>query len=160
MIVISDTTTVNYLILIDAVRILPALYEAVIAPEAVLAELRSPFAPQRVQRWANALPAWLEVKEAAGQSIALDPRLGAGERDAIALAYAAPDGLLLIDELRGRREAVRLGVRVLGTLGVLRNAHTAGLLDFTAAMEKLRATSFQVSEELSRRMLISLTEDR
>jgi len=49
-------------------------------------------------------------------------RLDRGERESIALALAL-DGLLLIDEERGRKEARRQEVTVRGTLGVLIQAY-------------------------------------
>jgi predicted nucleic acid-binding protein len=39
MIVVSDTTPLNYLILIDSVAVLPALFGRVCAPAAVIEEL-------------------------------------------------------------------------------------------------------------------------
>jgi len=53
--------------------------------------------------------------------------LDRGERESIALALAQ-DGLLLIDEERGRTVARRLGVKVRGTLGILIHAYRAGLI--------------------------------
>ena len=53
--------------------------------------------------------------------------LDRGERESIALALAL-DGLLLIDEERGRQEARRRGVTVRGTLGVLIQAYHSGLI--------------------------------
>jgi hypothetical protein len=53
--------------------------------------------------------------------------LDRGERESIALALAQ-NGLLLIDEERGRAVARRLGVKVRGTLGTLIHAYRAGLI--------------------------------
>jgi len=40
MIVVSDTTPLNYLILIDSAHVLPAIFGQVYAPPAVVAELK------------------------------------------------------------------------------------------------------------------------
>lgn len=53
--------------------------------------------------------------------------LDRGERESIALAMAT-DGLLLIDEERGREEARQRGVSIRGTLGVLVGAYRRGLI--------------------------------
>jgi predicted nucleic acid-binding protein len=53
--------------------------------------------------------------------------LDRGERESIALALAL-DGMLLIDEERGREEARRRGITVRGTLGVLIQAYRSGLI--------------------------------
>ena len=50
-VVIADTSPINYLILIDAIEILPRLYGRVIVPLEVLAELTDPDAPAEVARW-------------------------------------------------------------------------------------------------------------
>jgi predicted nucleic acid-binding protein len=52
---------------------------------------------------------------------------------------------LIVDELLGRREAVRRGLSVIGTIGVLRQAADEGLLDLRTAIERLRETSFHIS---------------
>jgi predicted nucleic acid-binding protein len=49
-------------------------------------------------------------------------------------------------------EAERRGLPVTGTLGVLANAHLAGLLDFEQAMVELRQTNFYVSDEVVERV--------
>lgn len=54
--------------------------------------------------------------------------LDRGERDSIALAVAS-QGLLLMDEERGRQVAQQLGVQVRGTLGILIQAYRGGLID-------------------------------
>ena len=44
MIVIADTSPLNYLVLIDCVELLPGLYGRVIVPQAVFDELRDEMA--------------------------------------------------------------------------------------------------------------------
>jgi predicted nucleic acid-binding protein len=70
------------------------------------------------------------------------------ERAAITLALSIDADRLLIDEQVGRAEAERRRLLVTGTLGVLADAHRAGLLDFETAFEQLRKTNFYVSAEL------------
>jgi predicted nucleic acid-binding protein len=59
---------------------------------------------------------------------------------------------LLIDDLAGRREAERRQVFVTGTLGVLADAHLAGLLDFEQKLSQLRQTNFYVSDDVVARV--------
>jgi predicted nucleic acid-binding protein len=42
MVVVADTSPINYLILIDQIEILPRLYAGVIIPSAILEELKHP----------------------------------------------------------------------------------------------------------------------
>ena len=64
MIVVSDTTPINYLVLIGCDNILYHLFGGLIIPEAVYEELTRPAAPDAVRRWAAQCPAWLDVRAA------------------------------------------------------------------------------------------------
>ena len=147
MAVIADTSPLNYLVLIEAVDILPALYNAVLIPEAVLAELTHPSAPENVRRWAASKPPWLAVSPSplANQNLT---DLDLGERDAIALAASVPGVLLLMDDARGRSEAERRGIRTVGTIGVLVAAARDGLVDLQRALDALQTTNFRISSKL------------
>jgi predicted nucleic acid-binding protein len=54
--------------------------------------------------------------------------------------------VLLMDEQAGRLEATRRGLKVAGTLSVLDEGDRAGLINFDAAVGRLRQSSFRVSE--------------
>jgi predicted nucleic acid-binding protein len=143
--VVTDTTPLNYLVLIGQVDILPQLFTRVLVPEAVMAELRHPQAPTLVRNWVlNRLPQWLKIGEPSVLESALE-FLGSGERAAIALALETNADALLIDERIGRREAERRCLRVVGTLALLEDAGRRGLLDFGAILGHLQQTSFRVS---------------
>jgi predicted nucleic acid-binding protein len=55
----------QYLILIDAVHILPALFEQVIIPPEVADELQRPRTPEPVRAWMMIPPLWLAVRQPA-----------------------------------------------------------------------------------------------
>ncbi|HEV2990887.1 MAG TPA: hypothetical protein VG759_20785 [Candidatus Angelobacter sp.] len=71
--------------------------------------------------------------------------LDTGESEAIALAAEIHADVVLIDDLTGRQEAIRRGLKVAGTLSVLDEADQAGLVVFDDAISELRKTSFRVS---------------
>ena len=59
--VVADTGPLNYLLLIDAIDLLPKLFEKIFVPAAVHRELTHPAAPEPVRRWATRVPQWLEI---------------------------------------------------------------------------------------------------
>ncbi len=60
---------------------------------------------------------------------------------------------MIVDDGDARREATRRGIPIIGLLGVLLEASRRGLLDLSETVEKLRHTTFYVSEELILRLL-------
>jgi predicted nucleic acid-binding protein len=154
MVVIADTSPLNYLILIGHADVLPDLYGEVVIPQAVLRELQHPNAPGVVGLWIASSPAWLRVSQAIPLPQDVESDLDPGEQEAIALAQEnCPDVLLLIDENRGREEAQRRNIQTTGTLGVLDAAAGMGLLDLPRALEALLRTNFHVSQRIVQRLL-------
>lgn len=151
MIVVTDTTPVNYLVLIDQVHLLRDLYGRLVLPRAVYEEMRREEAPEKVRAWAAQLPEWTEVRAAASPDPAL--KLGAGEREAIALAEEFGADLLLVDDRKARREARRRGLTVTGTLAVLVAAAGRELVDLPEAIAALRQTTFRVPAALIEEIL-------
>ena len=62
MIVVSDTSPINYLILIEQINLLPELFGEIIIPQAVKIELSDLAAPDPVQTWINQSPEWLKIQ--------------------------------------------------------------------------------------------------
>ena len=143
MIIISDTTPINYLVLIDEIDILEKLFGRVLIPEAVFAEFHNPGTPKQVTDWADSSPVWLEVRTASPAFIAQVKKLGAGEREAIALAIELQANAVLIDERKGTKEARKNNLLVLGTLAILERAGEKEYLDFPTALTQLRQTNFR-----------------
>jgi predicted nucleic acid-binding protein len=156
MIVVADTSPLNYLILIRHIDILESLYKSVVIPAAVRDEMLHESTPAIVRAWAGDLPQWTKVSGPAPIGPALPRGLGAGEREAIAYARTHNADLLLIDEKLGRREAQRLGLQVIGTLGILQEAHERGLLDIHEAILRLQGTTFQIAPSLLKSALESV----
>lgn len=143
MIVVADTSPINYLVLIGQIGLLKQLYTRTLIPSAVLAELKHPVAPKPVRDWAANVPPWLEILNPKTRIVL--PQLDAGESEAIALAIEVRAEVVLMDDHAGRQEAVRRGLRVAGTLSVLDEADHAGLLIFDDVVAELRKTSFRLS---------------
>lgn len=154
MIVVADTSPLNYLVLIQEIEILRSLYGTVVIPEEVLSELEDPGAPAEVAAWIARRPDWIDVRVA--DPIGNDPALlsvDPGERAAILLAQRELEVLLIIDDAAGRAEANRRNLPNTGTLGVLREAARRGLVDLPLALNRLMTTNFRVSRSLVRALL-------
>ena len=156
MTVVSNTSPLNYLVLIGTVEILPALFEEVVAPPAVVGELSRAEAPPEVRDWISSPPSWLRMQAPARASLAID--LGAGEREAIALAQEIRADRILLDEMKARRIAISLGLQVAGTLAVLYEAHVEHLIDLPTVLADLRRTSFYLDDGLIQSILKRIGE--
>ncbi len=155
MIVVADTSPINYLVLLGHIEILPKIYGEVLIPQAVYEELQDSDAPTEVRAWLSAPPAWLRISNINYQP---DPRLDLldrREQDAILLAESVKADRLIIDDLDGRREAATRKLPVIGTLGVLAEAARRNLLDLSQALAALQATTFHAAPELIRVLLAS-----
>ena len=156
MIVVSDTSPFNYLLLLEAVEVLPQLYDAVIIPEAVQQEMLHPNTPDIVRAWAAQLPPWIIIRQP--QSL-LSLQLDMGERAAISLAVEISANLILIDERRGRDAAKANNLVTIGTLGILAQAARAGLVDLADALARLQQAGSYVSRELVETLLATQRSD-
>jgi predicted nucleic acid-binding protein len=153
MLVIADSSPLHYLVLIAQTDVLPSLFGHVIIPPVVAEELQRPRTPAPVRAWMTTPPAWLEIRAPRQPLVTTTLRLGAGEREALSLAQELHADLLLLDDLEAREEAERRAFAVMGTLRVLELASERGLLDFAAAITKLKATSFHMPAQLVQHML-------
>jgi predicted nucleic acid-binding protein len=153
MIVVADTSPINYLVLIGHIGILPSIYGEVLIPQAVYDELQDSDAPAEVHAWLSATPVWLRISNLTYPPDPLLDLLDRGEQDAILLAESVKADRLIIDDLAGRREAVNRNLSVIGTLGVLAEAARRNLLDLSQALAALQATNFYAAPELIRLLL-------
>ena len=153
MIVVADTTPLNYLVLIGEIELLPALYQSVLIPQEVHRELQSPKTPEVVRAWATMLPAWCEIRSLTSTPDATLNELDAGERDAIQLALETGVDTLLMDESDGRRAALRYHLKVTGTIAILEKAAQRGLIDFRLTLGRLEQTSFRLSASIREEFL-------
>src|SRR4051794_7483469 len=115
---VSNTSPLNYLVLIRETRVLTDLFGRIHIPETVRHEMLAQEAPDAVRQFASALPAWIEVHAVEGELESPAP-LHRGEVEAILLARQLRADALLMDELDGRAAARKVGLTVIGTLGVL-----------------------------------------
>ena len=151
--VLADASPLHYLVLIDAISILPALFGRILIPQAVSVELQHQKAPPPVRALLVSPPAWLEIHRIRDASHATLAHLDAGEQEVIMLAQELGADLLIIDDWEGRQEAEQRALKVTGTLGVLERAAEQALLDLPTALDRLQATNFYLPVNVVRDLL-------
>lgn len=145
MIIVADASPLHYLVLIDYANILEQLYGNVIIPQAVFDELTAADTPPKVKAWLSKRPPWLDLRQLIGPADPALSYLGAGEQESIQMAQQLHADALIIDDKKGRAEAARRNLLVIGTLGVLATAAERNLLDLSDAFQRLRKTNFHAS---------------
>lgn len=153
MIIVSDTTPLNYLILIEQENLLYEFFGKVIIPQAVFDELSASGASGKVRRWIEELPFWIEVKKTVLVPDSSLDILDAGEKEAILLAQEFLADLLLVDDGQARLAATNLGIKITGTLGILDRAARENLINLPETLDALQKTSFHVSDNLIQKLL-------
>jgi predicted nucleic acid-binding protein len=141
--VVADTGPPHYLVLIDAVFVLPKLFGTVLVPEQVRNELQHVRTPKPGRDWLATEPPWLKVMPAPYITSLRLPKLGDGERAVIVMAMNVHADLVLMDDRAATAIALQAGFAVTGTLGVLVRAARRGLIDLEDAFARLKATNFR-----------------
>lgn len=143
-VVITDTSCLIVLSRIGMLVVLRQLYSNIVVTKEIADEFGEP------------LPDWIEVKQVPNKKyqLLLEATLDKGESSAIALAIDLPDSLLIVDDLKGRKEARRLGLKITGTLGVLYSAKQHGFInELEAVVRKLEEHGFRLSSEIKKAIL-------
>lgn len=160
LVVVSDTSPVRALAHLGHLLVLKQMFQQVVVPPAVNAELLRP--PGGLPRVEVASVPFLSIRQPLNSQrvreflATLDP----GEAEALALAEEMQASALLIDEAAGRRMAGRVGLSVLGTLGILLGAKQRNLLSAVRPLlDRLQnEIGFFVSDELRAEILLRAGE--
>lgn len=154
MIVVSNTSPITNLAAIGQLDLLRQMYQHAIIPKAVFQELTAQGGrhPGAIVQQLN----WVETRTVSNPAVvnALQVDLDIGEAEAIALAQELAADLLLIDEHMGRVIAARLGIRIIGLLGVMVEAKHRGLIrEVKPLVDALINLGFRIGEDLYERVL-------
>lgn len=156
--VIINNTPLVALASINQLHLLPALFGQVLVPEAVVAEFLAMEREARAPLLAGETglaPVSLSNPTHSLRYVGLDR----GEAEVLALAEELGAGLVIMDELRGRRYARRLGITVSGTVGVLLLAKERGLVDAVAPLIKqLIERGLYLDDDVVRQALLIAAE--
>lgn len=143
-IIISDTSCLVLLAKINCIDVLHQLFGTITITQEIADEFE------------NDLPNWFEINNPINKNYQkiLEASLDKGEASAIALAIENTDSLLIIDELKGRKYAEKLGLLYTGTLGILIDAKHQGYVpSIKPILESIRATNFRLSEVLEKMVI-------
>jgi hypothetical protein len=153
VIIVSDTSPIANLIVVDSVDLLPQLFGSIIIPDVVYQELLANGENHPVTQTVMIVD-WLNVRAVHDRSQVMilerDRRLDPGEANAIVLALELKATQLLIDERVGRTEARRLGLRMTGILGVLLAAKRQSLVSAVRPIldRLVNEANFRISHRL------------
>jgi predicted nucleic acid-binding protein len=147
--IIADSSPLIGLARIGQLGLLPKLTNRVVVPAAVHAEVTSARA-DALGAAEVAAETWIEVREADPAVVApLLILVGRGEAEAIALAQRESAAALLLDDLRARKLAQRLGLRRMGTVALLGQAKREGWIPkLKPALDALVANGIFIRREL------------
>lgn len=159
--VIADSSVLISLSAINQLELLRKRFSEVTIPQAVQEEVviegNGQPGSQEVQS-----SDWIKVQEVKDRSLIqlLEVELDGGESEVIALGYEVNADLVLLDEKDARLRAKRLGLKVLGTIGILIWAKKTGHI--SSLQEQLNAlrddAGFRISTELYQQALKSVSE--
>jgi predicted nucleic acid-binding protein len=161
MIVVSDTSAISNLAVVNHLWLLEKIYENVIIPEVVASELIAASNPDisviLQLGWIQTRPL---VNAQLAEQLQTERGLDAGEAHAIALALDLKADDLLIDERLGRQEAIRLGLPIIGILGILLIGKQKNLISQVQPIvdNLINKAGFRVSSQLYQRVLILAQE--
>ncbi len=127
---------------VGKLEILPALFDSVVIPPEVMSEFGGKFD-------------WLKVENLESHLLAaaLQMIVDAGEAEAIAPA-SEKNCLLISDDKQARTAAKRLGVNIIGTVGILIRAKQSGIItEIKPILDALDANEFRISRALPEKAL-------
>lgn len=152
-VVVCDASPLIVLARVEQVELLKQLFVNVYAPPAVWSEATGDASAPGADVLLGA--SWIRVR---APGVVPQSRLGLGEREAMGLA-AELSAVLIVDDGAARAEAVALGVRITGTLGILRRAKREGLVAAVApTILRMRAIGLRVSDALVEAVLKDVGE--
>ena len=144
IVVITDTSC---LIILEKIALLPVLnqlFNVVLTTPEIAAE------------YGSQLPEWIIIISVKDKSLQqkLTSVVDKGEASAIALAHEIENKYLITDDLEARKLSIKLGLSIIGTLGILLRAKQQGYIGAVKPfVELMKQTDFRVSDNLYQTVL-------
>jgi len=144
--IVLNTSPIIFLSKVDGLKLLADCIDDIYAPTGVIDELHE-----------YTLPAFIKVRTLSATGAAYVQgalgRLHQGELEAIVLAQEIAADYVVLDDLLARRKAQRLGLDVIGTLGLLLFLEKRSLLSAEQTWQKIRHLTEQHSMYLAPQLL-------
>lgn len=157
--VVSNTSPILNLAIINRLYLLQKQFGEIMIPSAVLAELRTGEELPGSHIIREAIDSgWIKVEHALDIPLinVLQRDLDKGESEAIALAVQTKAQTVLIDEREARRSAKSLGLKVTGVLGIILHAKSDG--DLLSVSETIQDLSEKAGFRIAPNLLAGITK--
>jgi predicted nucleic acid-binding protein len=139
MAVIVDTSCLIILSKIGKIDYLKRLFREILIPQSVLNEFGETI-PDFIEVYQEPI----DINILQRSQVSLDE----GETEVIALAIEKNAEGVVIDEKKGRKVAKRMGLKVIGTLGLLALANTKGIVeDIEQVIKEVKDQGFFISDK-------------
>lgn len=142
--IISNTSCLIVLDNIGMLDVLKELYGTVLITEEVSKE------------FSKTVPDWIEVRKVSDNKYLklIKNFVDLGEASTIALAVETDDIVIILDDLKARKLAQKLNLKITGTIGVLIKARKRNIITSTReVLNKLRNEGFRISDEIEKEFL-------
>lgn len=137
--VIADSSCLILLAKIHELKVLRSIYKQVFVTQEIASE------------FGDGLPEWIAIKEVENKTLQslFEEILDLGEASALALAFETQDCTVILDDLKARKTAAKMNMKVTGTIGVIVKAKTENKIPSAKAVfEKILETDFRISDRL------------
>lgn len=143
-VIISDASCLIVLEKVDALSLLYDLYGRIYVTPEILSEFDRP------------IPSWIVVRSVKDTSKIdlLELQVDRGEASALVLTLEMGECLVIIDDLKARKIANKLNIKITGTIGILIAAKRKGIIpSVKPLLNKIKATNFRISIEMENEAL-------
>jgi len=117
--------------------------------------------PKIREEYGDDLPEWIKIQNFQSQEIyeIFVNLVDEGEATALSLAWEMKGSTVVLDDLKARQTAIKLGFKVTGTLGVLIKAKKIGLFaSLKTEIDKMIKTNFRINSNIIQQALKEVGE--
>ena len=112
--------------------------------------------PEIADEYGDRLPDFITIQAVSDKKYQklLETQIDLGEASAIALAKEFDEVLLLLDDLKARKLALKLDLKITGTLGIIHKAKQLSIIEKVKPLiDQLLETNFRISDKIINELL-------